>query len=311
MGCHASPRARTSGSYPRSSNSRRGRRLPVLHAARSTGSYSGCVNDVPAPGTEPAVEPSPFGTAEILAAVAGARRVLDAGCGGGRLTISLALAGAEVTGIDTSGQRLEQARRRADAAGAELTLLEGDFNAKLPFADASFDAVTSRLALMAADDPVATLRELQRVLEPGGRLVTVLWASPAENPWFSVPREAIGAVLGEERASFARAFGRLGDPDEAAAVHRAAGLVDVEAIRLHERRTAPNAAAYWQELASENGHFRRIAATLSDAKAAALAAEVEARLAPFKEGDGLSLPRTLVLVTSARTKASLAISLSN
>jgi hypothetical protein len=128
--------------------------------------------------------------------------------------------------------------------------------------------------------------------------VTVLWASPAENPWFAVPREAIGAVLGEERASFARAFGRLGDPDEAAAVHRAAGLVDVEARRLHERRTAPSAAAYWQELAAENGHFRLVAAALSATEAAALAAEVEARLAPYREGDHLSLQRTLVLVTA-------------
>ena len=100
------------------------------------------------------------------------------------------------------------------------------------------------------------------MLEPGGRLVTVLWASPDENPWFGVPREAIAAVLGAERAAFARAFGRLGDPDAAAAAHREAGLADVEAMRLHERRTAPDAAAYWQELSAENGHFRRVAASL-------------------------------------------------
>ena len=86
---------------------------------------------------------------------------------------------------------------------------------------------------MAAADPVATLRELGRVLEPGGRIVTALWASPAENPWFAAPREAIGVVLGAERAAFARAFGKLGDPEEAAAAHRAAGFVDVEAVLLH------------------------------------------------------------------------------
>lgn len=241
----------------------------------------------------------PFGTSEILAAVAGARRVLDVGCGGGRLTVSLAQAGAEVTGIDTSAERLEQARRRAGDAGVELRLLEADFNAPLPLADASFDAVTSRLALMAADDPVATLRELRRVLEPGGRLVTVVWASLADNPWFAVPREAVAAVLGNERASFARAFGRLGDPDEAAAVHRAAGLHDVEACLLRERRVAADAADYWQGLARENGHFRRVAAALGDAERAALAGEVEARLAPYREEDHLALPRTLVLVTAA------------
>src|SRR5262249_39011163 len=49
-----------------------------------------------------AVSSLPFGGAEIVSAVAGARRVLDAGCGSGRLTVALALAGAEVTGIDTS-----------------------------------------------------------------------------------------------------------------------------------------------------------------------------------------------------------------
>ena len=239
----------------------------------------------------------PFGCAEILAATGGARRVLDAGCGSGRLTVALALTGAAVTGVDTNGSQLEVARDRADAAAAELTLLEADFDA-LPFADDSFDAVVSRLAVMASDDAVATLRELARVLEPGGRLVTVLWASPDENPWFGKPREAIGAVLGPERAAFARAFGKLGDTAAAAAAHREAGLTDVMAVRLHELRAAPDAIAYWQELSEENGHFRRVAASLDEVERAALAAEVERRLAPYREGDHLSLPRTLVLVTA-------------
>ncbi len=240
----------------------------------------------------------PFGTTEILAAVAGARRVLDAGCGGGRLTVSLAQAGAEVTGIDTSAERLEQARRRAVEAGVQLRLCEASFDERLLFDDASFDAVTSRLALMAAADPVATLRELRRVLVPGGLLVTVLWASPDENPWFAAPREAVAAVLGAERAGFARAFGRLGDPDQAAAAHRAAGLHEVAVCLVRGRRSAPAAAAYWQELAGENGHFRRIVASLAEDERASLAAEVEARLAPYVGGGALSLPRALVLVTA-------------
>lgn len=268
--------------------------LPARDAAAGA-PYSARMDD---PGSA-AVKP-PFGTDEILAAVSGARRVLDVGCGGGRLTIALAAAGAEVTGVDTSGERLEQARRRAEGAGTEISLLEVDFDMPLPFADASFDAVTSRLALMAAGDPVATLGELRRVLDHGGRLVTVVWASPAENPWFAVPREAIAAVAGKERASFARAFGRLGDPDEAAAVHRAAGFLEVEVARLVERRIAGDAAAYWRELVDENGHFRRIEASLDETERATLAAELAGRLEPYRDGDHLSLPRTLVIVTAHR-----------
>ena len=261
---------------------------------------AGLNDDASSPKTEPSPIPLPFGTTEVLTAVKGAQRVLDAGCGSGRLTVALALTGAEVTGIDTNAGQLAQARSRGDEAGVGLTLLEADLEGRLPFGDASFDAVTSRLALMAVGDPPATLGELCRVLEPGGRLVTVLWASPAENPWFAVPREAIRTVFGVDRAAFARAFGKLGDPDEAASVHRAAGLADVEAIRLHERRTATDAAAYWQELAAENGHFRKVASSLDAAGAAALAVELDVRLAPYRDGDHLSLPRALVLVTARR-----------
>ena len=248
--------------------------------------------------TEPTPAPLPFGVAEILTVVAGAGRVLDVGCGSGRLTVALAAAGAEVTGIDTNARQLAEARRQALEAGVVLTLREADFNTTLPFADGSFDAVTSRLALMAAGDAVATLTELRRVLVPGGRLATVLWAAPSENPWFGLPREAIGAALGPERATFARAFGKLGDPEEAAAAHRAAGLNDVEAVRLHDLRTAPDAATYWRELSAENGHFRKVDAAMSERERAALEAELGVRLEAYREGTALSLPRTQVLVTA-------------
>ena len=228
----------------------------------------------------------PFGAEEIVAAVSGASRVLDAGCGSGRLTVALAQAGARVTGFDANASQLEVARERAREAGVELELREADFDGVLPFAEASFDAVVSRLAVMAADDPVATLRELARVLSPGGRLVTVLWASTAENPWFAIPREAARTVLGAERAAFARAFGRLGDPEEAAAAHRTAGLVEVEARRLHERRAAPGVAAYWAELSAENGHFRKVAAALEEEQQGTFLAELRSASRPTASAMG-------------------------
>ena len=249
---------------------------------------------------EPAASPLPFGVAEILEAVAGSERVLDVGCGSGRLTVALALCGADVTGFDASASALVDARERADGAGVSLTLVEADMNVPLPFADHSFDAVTSRLALMVADDPVATLRELGRTLEPGGRIVTALWSTVARNPWFAETRAAVAATLGAEHGAFARAFGRLGEPADAGRVHAEAGLVDVEARLLEEHVMRTNAAEHWRLLATENRHFGRADAMLDEATRTALVADLTSRLEGFAADGALSIPRTIVL-TTART----------
>lgn len=132
----------------------------------------------------------PFGVPEIVAAVGDATSVLDAGCGSARLTLALADAGAaEVVGIDTSTERLAQGRERiaAHPIGDSVTLTEADFNGALTFPDDRFGATVSRLSLMIAGDPVATLSELRRVTEDGGPIVTALWAPIDENPWFAHP----------------------------------------------------------------------------------------------------------------------------
>ena len=173
---------------------------------------------------------TPIGVAEIIAAVAGAGSVLDAGCGSARLTVALADAGAaEVVGIDTSRERLEQATTRlaTHPVASRVRLLVADFDQSLPFPAGRFAATVRRLALMIASDPIVTLRELARVTASRGRVVSALWAPVGENPWFALPRSAAAAVLGRHRADYARAFGRIGRPDEAAELHRAAGLTEV------------------------------------------------------------------------------------
>src|SRR6185437_16297846 len=151
----------------------------------------------------------PFGVAEILEDVGRPESALDVGCGSGRLTVELARRGAAATGIDTNARQLDAARERARETGVEVAFAHGDMNGPLAFADAAFGAVTSRLSLMIARDPVATLREAARVAAPGGAVVTAVWARIEENPWFGAPRAAVAEALGPERAAFARAFGRL------------------------------------------------------------------------------------------------------
>ena len=177
--------------------------------------------------------------------------------------------------------------------------MEADFDHVLPFSDGRFSAAVSRLALMIAGDPVMTLRELRRVTVAGGRIVTALWAPVDSNPWFALPRAAAAAVVGPERADYARAFGRLGDPAQAAAVHRAAGLADVQAETLRETLDVQDAGALWTWMTGENGHVRRLDATLSVSERAAVLDELDRLVARHRTRDGsLALPRVMTLVTA-------------
>lgn len=97
-------------------------------------------------------------------------RFLDVGCGDGVLATRLAQDGAQVTGLDSSPDMIAAARRRAKAAGVEIDLVEGDAD-DLPFPAGHFDCVVSVATLCFVDDPRPTIREMVRVLKPGGRLI--------------------------------------------------------------------------------------------------------------------------------------------
>jgi len=105
----------------------------------------------------------------LMGGVSG-RRVLDAGCGDGALACAAASQGAEVTGIDADPAMLVAARSRAAKAGLRATFSEGRIE-HLPFPDASLDVVVAVTVLCFVADAAGAVREMARVLRPGGRLV--------------------------------------------------------------------------------------------------------------------------------------------
>jgi ubiquinone/menaquinone biosynthesis C-methylase UbiE len=108
------------------------------------------------------------------ARTAGARRILDLGCGTGAMAIALArdLPAAKVIGIDGDPAVLRRARGKAAKLGVELELHEALADA-IPFADESVDCVISTLVFhhLPADVKRGALVEARRVLTPGGRLL--------------------------------------------------------------------------------------------------------------------------------------------
>jgi len=96
-------------------------------------------------------------------------RVLDVGCGVGHLMLRMARRGCRVTGVELIRADLRSARRLLGEIWQQVDLIEGD-GGRLPFADESFDFVTCTETLEHVADYGLALRELARVLRPGGHL---------------------------------------------------------------------------------------------------------------------------------------------
>ena len=158
-------------------------------------------------------------------------RVLDGCCGTGDLALAARRAGAvHVVGLDFSEAMLERARRKSD----DVEWVRGDLLA-LPFADGSFDAATVGFGVRNVADLEGGLRELRRVLRPGGRLGILEITRPRGllrpffRLWFDVLVPLAGKVLpgGSAYAYLPASVKRFPGPEDLAAAFERAGLDDV------------------------------------------------------------------------------------
>lgn len=129
-----------------------------------------------------------------------ARRVLDAGCGAGLTTVELARRGYCVYAVDSVPDMIELTRAAADREEVQsrVRLARGNVQ-DLPFADACFDLVIASGVLPWVPDPEDAVRELSRVLKPGGRIILttdnrwgLCWVlDPLTNPWLKPLKDAL------------------------------------------------------------------------------------------------------------------------
>lgn len=153
-------------------------------------------------------------------------RVLDVACGTGVLAreVAKAAGGMErVVGLDPATGMLEVAARRAPG----ITWHSG-VAGELPFADGTFDAVVSQFGLMFFPDRAAALREMARVLVPGGRMAVAVWDSLERTPAYAAEVALIERMAGPRAADALRAPFSLGEPAALRALFEEAGLHGVE-----------------------------------------------------------------------------------
>lgn len=118
----------------------------------------------------------------------GRERVLDVGCGPGATALAFAARTASVVALDLTPAMLEQARQEAETRGLTNLRFELANAARLPFPDASFELVTSRPAAHHVAEPQAIVREVARVLVPGGLFVlsdTIAPEDPARDTFLN------------------------------------------------------------------------------------------------------------------------------
>ncbi len=178
----------------------------------------------------------------------GGERVLDVATGTGMVAAELLTRGdCTVVGVDQSPEMLASARARFAARhdGSRVQLLLGEAE-QLPFADASFDAVSFTYLLRYVDDPAATLRELTRVLQDRGRIASLE---------FGVPPSALARWAW-------RAYTALGLPLLGGVFSREWREVGVflgPSIRgFYERHPLNALAEYWRDAGLEDVDIRRM-----------------------------------------------------
>jgi SAM-dependent methyltransferase len=218
-----------------------------------------------------------YGAVLDAARVTRGTRLLDAGCGAGLLALLASLRGARVSALDASAALLEIVRARVPEADVQ----EGDLEA-LPFADASFDAVTAVNSVFYAADMGAAMSELARVVRPGGRVVVTAWGPPERCEFLTTVLPVLGPLMPPPPpgAEPVHPVLTLAEPGALAATLERAGLRVVEEGETACPFVFPNAEVSWRANASAGPNQLAIAHSGEAAVRAAFAQAVEAHTRP-------------------------------
>ena len=226
--------------------------------------------------------------------VATGDRVLDVGCGTGVFAREAATRvgpSGKVVGLDLNESMLAVARRLRP----EIEWHQGDAMA-LPFEDDSFDVVGSQFMLMFVPDRVGVIKEMWRVLAPGGRLALAVWMAFEEAPHDVILAEIGRRLIDEEAAEAFRAPYVLGDPGELLGLFHAADLA--------QARLATGEGRF--SFASIDEMIRVwvrgwVLAGIDDVTYDALLVEAKLELEQFCSPDGaISMPMNAHIVTAVK-----------
>ena len=235
--------------------------------------------------------------APIVADAAGigaGQRVLDVACGTGVLAREAASRDASVTGLDRNEGMLATARH----IGPSIEWKTGRAE-ELPFADARFDAVVSQFGLMFFDDRAEALREMRRVLKPGGRLAVAVWDRLESSPGYAAMAALLERLFGPRIAGELHAPFALGDPEALRALFEEAGMSDAKVASHAGTARFPSIEA-WVRTDVKGW---TLADLIDDEQYALLLREAATALRTYVKADGIVVFDAPALIATARKAA--------
>jgi SAM-dependent methyltransferase len=232
------------------------------------------------------------------------QRVLELAAGPGDtgfLAAELIRPGGTLVSSDASEEMLAIARSRAREQGienVEFAHLELEW---IDLPAATVDTILCRWGIMLIVDPAAAVKEMRRVLRPGGRATVAVWDEAVKNPWATIPGRAM-ITLGHTQPPDPTAPGMfaLAPADRLKSLLEDGGFMDVQVESVAVSRPAPGPDAFIAETLDCSGIFAGEYKNLSEGDRHAVRAEIAKLLEPYADAGGLVLPgSSLVAVASA------------
>lgn len=223
-------------------------------------------------------------------------RVLDVACGTGvlaRLAAGAVGRSGRVNGLDINPDMLAVAGAiTPEDANVEWHEASAE---SMPFPDASFDVVLCQLGLQFVEDRPAAVREMKRVLRPGGRIVMNVAGDAGF--LFATADAAFERHLGPRAAGFVRTVFSMGDPDELRSLMNDAGFQDVSVTaETKTLRLPPPREFLWQYVSSTP--LAAAAAQADRERLEALEREVVDRWQTVSDGHGMRYEQEIVIATA-------------
>lgn len=225
------------------------------------------------------------------------QHVLDVACGTGVLACAAARrvgAAGRVIGLDANPQMLEVARRKS----VYVEWIDGRAES-LPFPLARFDAVVSQFGLMFFDDRPAALREMLRVLRPGGRLAVAVCDAVEHSPGYARLAALLERLFGDAIASAFRAPFALGDARALRELCDQAGIGNPE---IAQRSWTVRFGSIEAVVSAERACVWTLGGLLDDEQFEQLLQASRREFAPFVQSDGtVAFAMPALIVTARKT----------